>query len=126
MADEISESTSELLRKLRRNQNENAAPFAEWDAQVKLFARTQYTFYVAFQALVLVLALAVATALVISIIRLLDGVDVAEIVLLLGSVATGIAAGFLQKQASEAHGRYKDAQNALRVPNNVVSGPPQQ
>lgn len=115
MADDISESTSELLGRLRPNRNENASPDAEWDAQVKLFARTQYTFYVAFQALVLVLAIAVATALVISIIRLLDGVDVAGVVLLLGSVATGIAAAFLQKQASEANARYKDAQNALRV-----------
>lgn len=115
MPDRVSESTSDLLKRLRPSRNENVSPDAEWAAQVKLFARTQYAFYVAFQTLVLTLALAVATALVVSVIRLLDGVDVAGLVLLLGSLATGIAAGFLQKQASEANTRYKDAQTALKT-----------
>lgn len=115
MQDEIPESTSELLGQLRATREEGASPDDEWEAQVKLFARTQYAFYVAFQTLVLALALAVATALVISIMRLLEGVDVADLILLLGSVATGIAAGFLQKQASEANARYKEAQNSLRT-----------
>jgi hypothetical protein len=115
MPDNIAESTSQLLRRLRPTDLETPTTREEeWDTHVKLFAKTQYLFYVSFQTLVLGLALAVATALVISIIRVLDGVDVTELILLIGSIATGIAAAFLQKQASEAHTRYKEAQTVLK------------
>jgi len=83
-------------------------------AHVELYARTQRTFYLAFQALVLALGVAVLVALVLFIVRLTDGVDVAGVVGLLGSVVTGAAAGFLQQQAREALKRYKDALDRLQ------------
>jgi len=83
-------------------------------AQVVLYARTQHAFYVAFQALVLALGVAVLVALVFFIEKLTNGVDVTNLVGLLGSVVTGAATGFLQKQAQDALKRYNDALDRLK------------
>jgi hypothetical protein len=83
-------------------------------AQVELYARTQHAFYVAFQALVLALGVAVLVALVLFIEQLTNGVDVIDVVGLLGSVVTGAAVGFLQKQAQDALKRYNDALDRLK------------
>lgn len=78
-------------------------------AQLRLYARTQYSFYVAFQALVLVLAVAIAWALVVVVTRLLDQTDVQTVLAGLSAVATSAGAVFLQNQANKAKSRYDDA-----------------
>lgn len=111
----VTESTAELLKRLRPRVTESpASRTAAWEAQVKLFAYTQYAFYVGFQMLVLVFGVAIAVALVIFIARLIDGVDVTEVVGILGSVAAGVAAGVLQKLASDAKTRYNEALAELK------------
>ena len=121
MADKIEGTTSALLKQLRNTSSEGgvqqegapALPSPAYCAQIKLFARTQYAFYVGFQILVLALAVAVAVALILFIIRLTDEVDVVGVVGTLGALATGAAAGFLQTQASAAKGRYDEARTEL-------------
>ncbi|MCV7223743.1 hypothetical protein [Mycolicibacterium elephantis] len=87
------------------------------DSQVKIVQVTQYALYVAFQVLVLALAIAVTTSLIIAIWRLSTNPDTAEAILsgvvIVGDIATGAAAGFLQKQANEAKKRYEDARRYL-------------
>ncbi|WP_072843720.1 hypothetical protein [Rhodococcus tukisamuensis] len=86
----------------------------ERTAQLKLYARTQYGFYVCFQLLVLVLAIVAAGALVIGIVRLVFGdpsnIDVViSVIVAIGAVATGGAAVFIQRQATEGKDRYLEA-----------------
>ena len=61
----------------------------------------------------LALAAAVATALVIFVVLAINGVDVTNVAGIVGSLAVGAATGFLQKQASDALGRYNDALGVL-------------
>lgn len=92
-------------------------PDSEYRAQLKLYAQTQRAFFVGFQAVVLVLAVATLVALVVFVSRLTSGED-ADLVLTvaagLGTVVTGAASGFLQKLASSALRNYKDALERLR------------
>src|SRR5664280_138044 len=83
-------------------------------AQLMLFARTQYMFYVGFQTLVLALSVAVLVALVLFIVRLTGGVDVTGVVGAPGRISTAVAAVFLQTQANEAKKRYDAALEALQ------------
>lgn len=84
-------------------------------AQLKLYAVTQYRFYVAFQALVLVLAVVALVALVICIARVMDGTDMAAILGGVGAVVTGAGAAFIQKQATDAKDRYMEALKLLEA-----------
>lgn len=77
--------------------------------QIALFARTQYAMYVGFQVLVLLLAAATACALVYFIYRATNDVDVLASVVVLGGICSGVAAGVLQKLASDARTRYNEA-----------------
>ena len=118
MSDGIDVPTAELLR------NAYVGPVGglegvdedpTYKAQLALYARTQHAFYVAFQAVVLVLALATLGALVVFVARLVGGidvvggVDVAVLISAIGTLVSGGAAVFLQKQASEAKDRYVEA-----------------
>jgi hypothetical protein len=90
------------------------------DAQLALYARTQYAFYAVFQALVLVLACAAVVALVVCIIRLSAGDHaavelVADIGIGVSSLVTGGAATFIQTQASAAKDRYLEALKLLQA-----------
>jgi hypothetical protein len=83
--------------------------------QIEIVEMTQYALYVAFQLLVLALASAVAVALIVAIWRLIAHPDTSQAILsgvvALGAIVTGTAAGFLQKQANVAKGRYEDCKN---------------
>jgi hypothetical protein len=83
-------------------------------AQLTLYSRTQYVFYVAFQALVLALAVAAAVVLIIFIQRLTHGAHITGAVGTLGGAVTGGVAIFLQKQASDAKKRYEAALSQLQ------------
>jgi hypothetical protein len=87
---------------------------AEYAAQLALYARTQYAFYVAFQALVFILAAAALLGLIISVGRLIQNVDVAGIVGGIASIVSGGGATFLNTQAKQANSRYKDALKLLK------------
>lgn len=86
-------------------------------SQVKIVQATQYALYVVSQMLVLALAIAVTVSLIIAIWNLSTDPDTAQAILagvvILGDIATGAAAGFLQKQANVAKQRYEDATNYL-------------
>lgn len=112
MSDGIDVPTSQLLRTAFTGPPgglEGVAEDPAYAAQLALYARTQHAFYVAFQAVVLVLALATLGALVVFVVRLAAGVDVTSLVSGLGTLVSGSAAGFLQKQAGEAKERYLEA-----------------
>lgn len=86
----------------------------ERKAQLVLYSRTQYGVYAVFQALVIALAFASTLALVICIIRLIwadqSAINlITEVGVAVGSIATGGAARFIQKQATEAKERYLEA-----------------
>ncbi|RKT79434.1 hypothetical protein DFJ68_2905 [Terracoccus luteus] len=109
MSDEINVSTDELLRKAYGSGGVEGLDDAGYAAQLGLYARTQYTFYVAFQALVVVIATAVVAALVITVLRLVDGIDPATVVAGLAAIVGGVATKFLNDSARDAKERYLEA-----------------
>ncbi|MEE6177871.1 hypothetical protein [Mycobacterium sp. 050134] len=82
----------------------------EQDSQLAIIQITQYAIYAISQLLVLALTAAVTVSLVVSIWRLTAHPDrsqlIVAMVVALGSIATGTAAIFVQKQANEARKRW--------------------
>ncbi|MEO7060729.1 MAG: hypothetical protein ABI083_13500 [Lapillicoccus sp.] len=116
MGDGIERSTTDLLRDAYAPAAGNEAmDDPAYTAQLALYARTQYAFYLAFQTLVVILAVAVVTALVLTVIRLAQGVDATTAVTGLGAVVGGGATAFLGKQAHGAKDRYLEAMTLFRA-----------
>lgn len=115
MADGIEKTTTDLLRAAYApSGGVEGADDPAYKAQLSLYARTQYGFYVGFQALVAALAIAVAAALLIAIMRLVNDADVAGVITGLAAVVAGGATIFLQQQASQAKDRYLEAMTLLK------------
>lgn len=118
MSDGIERSTRDLLREAYQPSADVGGPEGAGDAaylaQLSLYARTQYAFYLAFETLVVGLAVMIAVALGVVVVRLLDGVDPTTAIAGLGAVVGGAATAFLQKQAGDAKDRYLEAMGLLR------------
>ncbi|WP_410872959.1 hypothetical protein [Nocardia sp. A7] len=91
---------------------------AEQRAQLGLMVRTQYTFWVVFQSLVAILAIAAVATVVVSLWRLAGGDSTAEqlqeIVVAVAGVVAGGVTGFLQTQVSKTKKDYDVAMGAWR------------
>lgn len=78
----------------------------------EMLIRIQLAFYVALQLLVVILAVAVLVALVSFVIQIMNGGNPTVAIGLIGTLVVGGGTGWLQKQASDALGRYHEAVKA--------------
>lgn len=102
-------------------------PDLEQDGQLAIIQITQYAIYAISQLLVLALTAAVTVSLVISIWRLTAHPDQSQLivamVVALGSIATGTAAIFVQKQANEARKRWVEVRHHRGAAAGATRGP---